>query len=102
MSNEERIYCMEDGRIVSLVASYKDYFSDETFVVLREEKQIFIAKALEFTAHLAPNEGIIKRTASEKINLYRSYFRGNDKMLATSFIDKDDGKRKYYTWCHQT
>lgn len=101
MSNEERIYCMEDGRIVSLVASYKDYFSDETFVVLREEKQIFIAKALEFTAHLAPNEGIIKRTASEKINLYRSYFRGNDKMLATSFIDKDDGKRKYYTWCHQ-
>ncbi|MCQ9210359.1 hypothetical protein [Granulicatella seriolae] len=34
MSNEERIYCMEDGRIVSLVASYKDYFSDEMFVVL--------------------------------------------------------------------
>lgn len=98
MNNRDRIYYLKDGREVYLVGSYRDFFSDEQFLVLKENEQIFIAHALEFSANLAPESKIVGRTVEEKIRLYRSYFHGNDKMVATSF-KKPDGKRVYYAWC---
>lgn len=100
MNHRNRIYHLRDGRKVTLVGSYSDFFSDEQFLVLRENGQVFIARALEFSANLMPELNSPRRTADEKIRLYRSYFRGNDRMVATSF-QKQDGKRAYYVWCQQ-
>lgn len=100
MDSQKRIYQLKNGRKVSLIASYQDYFSDEKFLVLREGERTYIAKALEFSANIVPAEKVVRRTVAEKIALYRSYFRGNDAMVATSFKNSA-GKRVYYVWCQR-
>lgn len=74
MENQNQIYYLKDGRKVSLIASYQDYFSDEKFLVLKENEKIYIAHANEFSANIAPKSKKVNRTTNEKIDLYRSYF----------------------------
>lgn len=100
MDNHKHRYQLKNGKQVTIIATYQDYFSEEQFVVIKEDEKISIARALEFAANIMPKEKSAKRTTDEKVQLYRSYFRGNEKMYATSF-KKSDGKRQYYVVCNQ-
>lgn len=91
-------YIMKNGNEVYLLRMYQDFFSEEEFVVIKQDEQVFIARRFEFEAHITDESKRVKRSNQEKIHLYRSYFRGRDTMVATSFTNSE-GKRVYYPWC---
>lgn len=100
MLNVGEIYKLKNNQKVHLVAIYPNYFSGKEFVLLKVEGSYSIADSLEFQANIITDPAIskAKRTTSEKVQLYRSYFRGRENMLATSF-ENTSGKRVYYPLC---
>ncbi|MDR1567763.1 MAG: DEAD/DEAH box helicase family protein [Streptococcaceae bacterium] len=89
---------MKNQQEVYLVNIYPDLFSGEEFVLLKSKDEIFISKLLEFQANLSIDSQHLKRTTTEKLALYRSFFKGRETMIATSF-ENSSGKRVYYPWC---
>lgn len=98
MLQKQTSYQLKNGTAIFLIDTFQDYFSSEEYVALKQGDAFFIAKKLEFEANIAKESGSRRRTAQEKIALYRSYFRGRDSMVATSFVDAE-GKRGYYPVC---
>lgn len=93
-----KVYQLKNGHSVYVVDSYHDYFSDDQFLLLEENGRRFIAKELEVSANILSDVQSSKRTTQEKVSLYRSYFRGDDTMVARSY-EKPEDKRGYYVWC---
>lgn len=93
-------YKLKNKQKVHLVAIYPDHFSEKKFVLLKIDGGYSIADSLEFQKNIITDTTILrtKRTTSEKVQLYRSYFRGRENMLATSF-ENTNGKRIYYPLC---
>ncbi|OTO05325.1 DEAD/DEAH box helicase [Enterococcus sp. 5B3_DIV0040] len=100
MLNVGEIYRLKNNQKARLVAIYPDYFSKKDFVLLKINESYSIADLLEFQANIVMDVVIskAKRTTSEKVQLYRSYFRGRENMIATSF-ENNSGKRVYYPLC---
>jgi len=100
MLNVGETYTVKNNEKVHLVAIYPDYFSGKEFVLLKVDGSYSIADSLELQANIITDPAIpkVKRTTSEKVQLYRSYFRGRENMLATSF-ENTSGKRVYYPLC---
>ncbi|MDR1521853.1 MAG: DEAD/DEAH box helicase family protein [Streptococcaceae bacterium] len=95
---KKREYKLKNGDSVYLVDILHDYFSLDEFVILKKNEKIFISSKLEFEVNIAQKSSYLKRTTTEKIKLYRSYFRGRDSMIARSFKNAK-GKMGYYPWC---
>lgn len=93
-------YKLKNSQQVYLVAIYPNYFSGREFVLLKIDESYAIADLLEFQANIMIDSVTtkIKRTTAEKVQLYQSYFRGREDMLATSF-ENSLGKRVYYPLC---
>jgi Uncharacterized protein conserved in bacteria len=94
------IYKLKNGQEVSLIAFYPDYFSGKDCVLLKINGAYAMADALTFQDNIVkdPNIQQKRRTTLEKVQLYQSYFRGRENMLATSF-ENANGKRVYYPLC---
>lgn len=93
---DHRFYIMKDGTHIEVLQTYPDLLSNNEYLLVKMQNQKFVVKASEFALNLLPNN---KRTKQQKINLYRSYFRGRESVIATSFEVKKEKKRVYYPLC---
>jgi hypothetical protein len=60
VDNHKHRYQLKNDKQVTIIATYQDYFSEEQFVVIKENEKISIAHALEFTANIMPKEKSIQ------------------------------------------
>ncbi|MFC3900086.1 TOTE conflict system archaeo-eukaryotic primase domain-containing protein [Aliicoccus persicus] len=96
----DRNYKLMDGSTIKVLKLYNDFKTDKQYAVVLSNTIEYICELSELLKMIVKsNERISKRTTDEKIKLYRSYFRGNDDVVATSFRTKE-GKMVYYPWCH--
>ncbi len=100
---KNRTYQLKNGKKVVLENIYEDYYSENKYVIIRDDKNKYISEYSQFKSDILvsnpPFNNPQKRTTQDKINLYRSYFRGNDDVIATSFKTKE-GKMVYFPYCH--
>ena len=66
MDNHKHRYQLKNGKQVTIIATYQDYFSEEQFVVIKEDEKISIVRALEFAANIMPKEKSLHWTTDEK------------------------------------
>lgn len=99
MLQVDKNYKLKDNQEIYLVDIVDGYFSEEKFAVIRDDRKTYITSLLELEAKIDTGTYKKLRSTQEKIDLYRSYFRGNEAVVATSFKN-DQGKMVYFPWCH--
>ncbi|QIH77405.1 DEAD/DEAH box helicase family protein [Macrococcoides canis] len=96
----DKRYKLIDGSEIMVIKFYNDYNADKKYAVVLDNNVEYICEVDELLKMMIKsNKKFSKRTTDEKIKLYRSYFRGNEDIVATSFRTKE-GKMVYFPWCH--
>ncbi|UTH02714.1 DEAD/DEAH box helicase family protein [Macrococcoides canis] len=96
----DKRYKLIDGSEIMVIKFYNDYNADKKYAVVLDNNVEYICEVDELLKMvIKSNKKSSKRTTDEKIKLYRSYFRGNEDIVATSFRTKE-GKMVYFPWCH--
>lgn len=96
----DKRYKLIDGSEIMVIKFYNDYNVDKKYAVVLDNNVEYICEVDELLKMvIKSNKKFPKRTTDEKIKLYRSYFRGNEDIVATSFRTKE-GKMVYFPWCH--
>ncbi|QUR94349.1 TOTE conflict system archaeo-eukaryotic primase domain-containing protein [Macrococcoides canis] len=96
----DKRYKLIDGSEIMVIKFYNDYNADKKYAAVLDNNVEYICEVDELlNMVIKSNKKSSKRTTDEKIKLYRSYFRGNEDIVATSFRTKE-GKMVYFPWCH--
>ncbi|QIH75027.1 DEAD/DEAH box helicase family protein [Macrococcoides canis] len=97
----DKRYKLIDGSEIMVIKFYNDYNADKKYAAVLDNNVEYICEVDELLKMvIKSNKKSSKRTTDEKIKLYRSYFRGNEDIVATSFRTKE-GKMVYFPWCHR-
>ena len=97
---ESKIIHLKTGENIQILDVYPDYLTDKKYVVYRHQNQIYISDYEQLKLHAQPLDPKKEhRTTTNKIKLYRQYFRGDDNKVALSF-ENNEKKRVYYVWCN--
>lgn len=93
-------YQLKDGSSVVVKKVIADYQSNRLFALVTKENDEYVYELESLSKNIKiESMPISKKSVEEKISLYRSYFRGNHDIVATSF-KTNEGKMVYYPWCH--
>ncbi|UXR73552.1 DEAD/DEAH box helicase family protein [Staphylococcus sp. IVB6238] len=93
-------YQLKNGSTVIVKKLIKDYESKREFAltIIDNEEYVYDLERLNINLDMK-QVSKNKRSVDEKIGLYRSYFRGNNNVVATSF-KTNEVKMVYFPWCH--
>ena len=93
-------YQLKDGVSIVIKNIISDYESGRQVAVITKENEEYVFDLDNLRNQIKVEHNVEKKkTVEDKVNLYRSYFRGNDDIVATSF-KTNEGKMVYYPWCH--
>ncbi|KIX90339.1 hypothetical protein TP70_08140 [Staphylococcus microti] len=93
-------YHLKDGGSIVIKNIISDYESGRQFAVITKANEEYVYDLENLRKHIEVERKVgKKKTVKDKVNLYRSYFRGNNDIVATSF-KTNEGKMVYYPWCH--
>lgn len=101
MLQPNHIYTLKSGIEVKVLQRLTDYFGEEEYVVFSDGQQTQITTERAFQANLKTNQAPQKKySITEKIALYRSYFRGREDIVAYRYVDKRTDKAGWVSpWC---